>query len=120
MSLQAVFRTRLCKRTVSCDERLVALRAGPDDDASRHILDRYVAASVQSLENLLVKADGTRLARAKTPIIAITDSVFSPLTEFASEWFEVPEADHAGFRSLAATMALAMTLVISVGKARQG
>jgi DNA-binding MurR/RpiR family transcriptional regulator len=200
-SLQAVFRTRLRERTVSYDERLVALRAGPDDDGSRHILDGYVAASVQSLENLLVRADGARLsravdilanaetiyiiarrrsypvassvayalgklripyrlidsaagldadvlelatprdaaltvsfspyaaatvddvrllARAKTPIIAITDSVFSPLTEFASEWFEVPEADHAGFRSLAATMALAMTLVISVGKARQG
>lgn len=53
------------------------------------------------------------------PIVAITDSSFSPLAQFASIWFEVAEADFAGFRSLSATMALAMALTVSVGERRR-
>ncbi|TPI51239.1 MurR/RpiR family transcriptional regulator [Mesorhizobium sp. B2-2-4] len=53
------------------------------------------------------------------PIIAITDSSFSPLAQFASVWFEVAEADFAGFRSLSATMALAMALTVGVGEKRR-
>ena len=53
------------------------------------------------------------------PIVAITDSAFSPLAQFAKVWFEVAEADFAGFRSLSATMALAMALTVAVGEKRR-
>jgi DNA-binding MurR/RpiR family transcriptional regulator len=52
------------------------------------------------------------------PVVAITDSAFSPLASCATEWFEVAEADFAGFRSLSATMALAMALTVSVAERR--
>jgi DNA-binding MurR/RpiR family transcriptional regulator len=59
------------------------------------------------------------LARQSVPVVAITDSSFSPLAEFAAVWFEVAEADFAGFRSLSASMALAMTLCIGVAEKRR-
>lgn len=59
------------------------------------------------------------MAQAGVPLVAITDSSFSPLTELADEWLEVAEADHAGFRSLSASMALCMALTVAVASARQ-
>lgn len=59
------------------------------------------------------------LAEQGVPVIAITDSSFSPLAQSAKEWFEVAEADCAGFRSLSATMALAMALTVAVAERRQ-
>jgi DNA-binding MurR/RpiR family transcriptional regulator len=53
------------------------------------------------------------------PVVAITDSAFSPLAQFAKVWFEVAEADFAGFRSLSATMALAMALSVGVAEKRR-
>jgi DNA-binding MurR/RpiR family transcriptional regulator len=53
------------------------------------------------------------------PVVAITDSAFSPLAQFARVWFEIAEADFAGFRTLAASMALAMALAVRVGDARR-
>ncbi len=58
------------------------------------------------------------LADRGIPLVSITDSAFSPLAECATEWFEVAEADFAGFRSLSATMALAMALTVSVAERR--
>jgi len=58
------------------------------------------------------------IAAGGVPLVAITDSTFSPLVELASEWLEVAEADHAGFRSLSATMALCMALTVAVASAR--
>jgi DNA-binding MurR/RpiR family transcriptional regulator len=58
------------------------------------------------------------LAARGVPVVAITDSAFSPLAGCATEWFEVAEADFAGFRSLSATMALAMALTVSVAERR--
>jgi len=52
--------------------------------------------------------------RQKTPLVAITDSPFSPLVFNASVWFEVVENDFEGFRSLAATMTLASALAVAV------
>lgn len=60
-----------------------------------------------------------QLAAQHVPIIAITDSAFSPLAETAQIWFEVAEADFSGFRSLSATMALAMALTVGVAERRQ-
>ena len=59
------------------------------------------------------------LAERDIPVISITDSAFSPLAEYAVAWFEVVEADFAGFRSLSATMALAMALTVAVAERRQ-
>ena len=61
----------------------------------------------------------TQAASAKqVPIIAITDSPFSPLAPLAKTWFEVTEANFEGFRSMAATLSLAMTLTVAVAERR--
>jgi DNA-binding MurR/RpiR family transcriptional regulator len=52
-------------------------------------------------------------------IVTITDSVFSPLAPQADALVEVSEANFEGFRSMATTMAIAMTLCVAVA-ARRG
>ncbi len=52
------------------------------------------------------------------PMVAITDSAFSPLCSLASVWLELAEADFGAFRSLAATIALAMTLAVATAEHR--
>ena len=64
--------------------------------------------------------DARGLAERGVPLVAITDSAFSPLASFAKLWFEVAEADFGGFRTLASTMALSMALAVGVGEARRG
>lgn len=59
------------------------------------------------------------LHRRDVPIISITDSAFSPLTSMSKLWFEIAEADFAGFRSITASMALANAIAIGVGEERQ-
>ncbi len=58
-------------------------------------------------------------AARHVPIVAITDSPFSPLAAVTSNWFEIQEANFEGFRSMAATLALAMTLTIAVAERRK-
>jgi DNA-binding MurR/RpiR family transcriptional regulator len=65
-----------------------------------------------------VKAAETLAARG-VPVIAITDSVLSPLAGVARHWFEVAESDFSGFRSISASMALAMALPVAVAEARR-
>lgn len=50
------------------------------------------------------------------PVIAVTDSAFSPLAPIASVRLDVAEADYGAFRSLAATFALAMTLAVGTAE----
>ncbi len=58
-------------------------------------------------------------ARARNArVISITDSIFSPIASIADAWLEIAEADFEGFRSMAATMALAMTLTVAVAGRR--
>jgi DNA-binding MurR/RpiR family transcriptional regulator len=58
-------------------------------------------------------------ARAKAGrIISITDSAFSPIAPIADLWFEVVEANFEGFRSLAVTTALAMSLSVALAQKR--
>ncbi|WP_442577774.1 MurR/RpiR family transcriptional regulator [Mesorhizobium sp. ASY16-5R] len=59
------------------------------------------------------------LSEQGVPMVAITDSAFSPLAQFADVWFEVAEADYGGFRSLSATMALSMALSVGVAEKRR-
>jgi DNA-binding MurR/RpiR family transcriptional regulator len=58
------------------------------------------------------------VAARHVPLVAITDSPFSPLAPIAETWFEVTEANFEGFRSMAATLALAMTLTVAVAERR--
>ena len=54
------------------------------------------------------------------PVVAITDSPFSPLAQIARVWMEVAETDLGGFRSLSATLALATALSVAlVGRRAQ-
>jgi DNA-binding MurR/RpiR family transcriptional regulator len=47
-------------------------------------------------------------------IVSITDSTFSPLVKLSDSWVEVIESEFAGFRSLAATLAVGMALIHGV------
>jgi len=64
-------------------------------------------------------AQAQDLAARNVPVIAITDSAFSPLTACATHWFEVAEADFAGFRSLSASMALIMAFPVAIAERRR-
>jgi DNA-binding MurR/RpiR family transcriptional regulator len=80
--------------------------------------DAVIAISFSPYAPATIEQAGT-FARQGVPVVAITDSSFSPLAEFAAVWFEVAEADFAGFRSLSASMALAMALCIGVAERRR-
>jgi DNA-binding MurR/RpiR family transcriptional regulator len=93
---------------VGVDAEMLAL-AGEGDAALAVSFSPYASETAEYARNLAARS---------VPVIAITDSAFSPLAECAAEWFEVAEADFAGFRSLSATMALAMALTVSVAEYR--
>lgn len=61
----------------------------------------------------------TEAATRGVPLVAITDSPFSPVAQNAKCWFEVVEADFEGFRSLAASFTLAATLTVAVAQRRR-
>lgn len=53
------------------------------------------------------------------PVVALTDRVSSPLARSASAILTVTEMDFGAFRSLSATIAMALTLAVAVGSARE-
>jgi DNA-binding MurR/RpiR family transcriptional regulator len=57
-------------------------------------------------------------AQRNIPVVAITDSAFSPLVTSADVWLEVAEADFGAFRSLSASFALAMALAVGTAEKR--
>ena len=61
----------------------------------------------------------TRAASQKgVPVVSVTDSPFSPLAQLAGQWIEISEANFEGFRSMAATLTLAMTLTVAIAERR--
>ena len=82
---------------------------GPGDLVLAISFTPYAAATVDL---------ATIAARRGAEVVAITDSPFSPLIPVASCWLEVAETDHAGFRTLSATLALASMLAVSVAERR--
>jgi DNA-binding MurR/RpiR family transcriptional regulator len=54
------------------------------------------------------------------PIVALTDRMTSPLVRFSEAILTVPEVDFGAFRSLSATIAMAIALAVAVGSARGG
>lgn len=53
------------------------------------------------------------------PVISLTDTIVSPMSKMAQESLLVSEVDFGSFRSLSATLCLAITLAVAVGTARQ-
>ncbi|WP_416065822.1 MurR/RpiR family transcriptional regulator [Rhizobium sp. ZK1] len=84
--------------------------ATPRDAAIAASFSPYAADSLSQSQEL---------ADRGVPVIAITDSAFSPLAACATHWFEVAEADFGGFRSLSASMALAMALPVAIAERRR-
>ena len=52
------------------------------------------------------------------PVVALTDRMSSPLVGLSSAVITVPEVDFGAFRSLSATIAMAISLAVAVGSAR--
>lgn len=52
-------------------------------------------------------------------VVAVTDRLTSPLARHATAILTVPEVDFGAFRSLSATLALAITLAVAVGTGRR-
>jgi DNA-binding MurR/RpiR family transcriptional regulator len=106
------------KLKVRC--QLVGTSAGIDDDMLAMATPRDAAFAVSFSPYASESAAQARmLASRGIPVVSLTDSAFSPLAECSREWFEVVEADHAGFRSLSASMAFAMALTVSIAEKRR-
>lgn len=61
----------------------------------------------------------TNAAKARgAKIVSLTDSPFSPIAPVADVYLEIVEANFEGFRSMAATMALAMALTVAIAGRR--
>ena len=57
-------------------------------------------------------------AQIGVPILALTDSAFSPLAALSRAYVEVVEESFSGFKSLSATLAVAMALVLRIAHLR--
>ncbi len=57
-------------------------------------------------------------AQRGVPIVSLTDSAFSPLVPVSKAYIEVIEESFSGFKSLSATLAVAMALVLRVEQRR--
>ena len=57
-------------------------------------------------------------AEIGVPILSLTDSAFSPLAPISQAYIEVVEESFSGFKSLSATMAVAMALVLRIAQLR--
>lgn len=101
-------RSQTADSIAGLDTEMLAF-ATPKDAALVISFAPYAAATLEHAR---------QLAEAGVPIVAITDSAFSPLAQAADQWFEITEADFSGFRSLAATMSLAMSLAVAVAEKR--
>jgi DNA-binding MurR/RpiR family transcriptional regulator len=83
--------------------------AGPEDAILAISFTPYASETVA-----LARAAAAR----GVPLVAITDSPFSPLAQLAGQWIEISEANFEGFRSMAATLTLAMTLTVAIAERR--
>ena len=82
-----------------------------------NVRDAVLAVSFSPYNSITPDLVAVARERGAT-IVAVTDSTFSPLVRLADEWVEVVESDFAGFRSLAASLALGMALAHGVAALR--
>lgn len=100
--------------------QLVGTAAGIDEDMLSMATPRDAAFAISFSPYASESTGQARFMAARgVPLVSLTDSAFSPLAECSREWFEVVEADHAGFRSLSASMAFAMALTVGIAEARR-
>lgn len=90
---------------------------GPEQMSDASPRDALVAISFTPYTPFTIEL-ARSAADAGVPVIAVTDSVFSPLRPHARVWFEVVESDFGAFRSLSASLSLAMALAVAVGERR--
>ena len=90
---------------------------GPEQIATATPRDAVLAISFTPYAPITAELAGAA-GRRNVPIVAITDSAFSPLVYGADVWIEVAEADYGAFRSLSASFALAMTLAVATAERR--
>jgi DNA-binding MurR/RpiR family transcriptional regulator len=57
-------------------------------------------------------------AQRGVPVVSLTDSAFSPLATISKAYLEVVEENFSGFKSLSATLSVAMALVLRVAQLR--
>jgi DNA-binding MurR/RpiR family transcriptional regulator len=80
---------------------------------------RDVALAISfSPYNSITPALAATAGQKGATVLAITDSPLSPLAPLSRAWIEINEAAFGGFRSLAATMAVGMSLVLAVAQRR--
>jgi len=84
--------------------------AGPADAAIVVSFRPYAPATV---------SHARAVSQRGAALVVITDSPFSPLATAADLWFEVAETDYGGFRSLSATMTLAIAMAVAVAEIRR-
>ena len=90
---------------------------GPEQLAEASTRDALVVVS--STPHVAMTVDLTELlANRHVPVIALTDNPFSPLSSKADVSIDIPEADYSGFRSLSATLCVAMALGVATAARR--
>ena len=98
---------------------LVDAVAGMGAEQTSFITSRDAALSISFTPYASETVALTNAARARgARIVTVTDSVFSPIAAQAEVLLEIGEANFEGFRSMAATMAVAMTLAVAVAGRR--
>lgn len=90
----------------------------PEQFAQASVRDAMLAISFTPYASETVALAQAANAR-KVPVVSITDSPFSPLAQSADCWLEASEANFEGFRSMAATLTLAMTLTVAIAEKRR-
>ena len=90
---------------------------GPEQLAGARAGDALVAVSFTPYTPATVELANAFAAKG-FPVVAVTDSPFSPLAPAATARIEIVEADVGGFRSLAATFCVAMALAVAVAERR--
>jgi len=90
---------------------------GPEQTRFASPKDALLAISFKPYTSITIEL-AQEMAARNVPVIAITDSAFSPLTSAANLWFEVLESDFGAFRSIAATFSLAMAIAVAVAERR--
>lgn len=101
--------------------RSVGSPIGNDDDIleTATTKDAVIAISFSPYAQETI-AQVKMMANNQVPSVVITDSPFSPLvTGISPIWFEIVEADYAGFRSLSASFILTSTIAVAIAQNRQ-
>jgi DNA-binding MurR/RpiR family transcriptional regulator len=102
-------KTILAGSPSAVDKEVISF-AGPRDAALAISFTPYASLSLELTRQIVAQ---------KTPLVAITDSPFSPLVQSTNVWFEIAENDFEGFRTLAATVTLAAALSVAVAEKRR-